>query len=242
MRLSFRFILLLALLGIAVAILLRDRSTPEPAAVADPGTPAATAATARQAAAGPRAPDGTWVYDCGQDFRFTVLADGPTRVRVILPDREVILTQVEAASGARYEAAGYIYWTREGQCRLETPDGIYAGCDNDIEEAIWEDARRRGIGFRAWGVDPFWQLEIGAETIVMETGADSSRHRFPAVEPVTSDSGEITYRTLREGHGLVVTVLPAPCEGDGAGVAQAAAKAVAVLDGRIYRGCGRPVR
>ncbi|MFO7652987.1 MAG: MliC family protein [Candidatus Krumholzibacteriia bacterium] len=185
-------------------------------------------------------PAGTWLYDCGRDVTFLVLADGDDAVRIVLPEGTVRLQKVVTPTSTRYEAEGYTLWLDGKQARLQSPQTVYVGCDSKPELALWEDARRRGVELLAAGYAPNWRLEFLDDRLVMVAGKNS-RHEFPRVEPeVDGEGSSRTYHCEQEGREMVVTIMDRPSQ-DAATCRQMPLTVVAELEGRTYRGWGRKV-
>jgi len=195
---------------------------------ADAGAPGA------QPAPEPR----TLVYQCdGLDF---AVRQGPGEVAVHLPDRMLVLPQVRTASGAKYQEGDVTFWSKGDEALLELGAERYAGCRLNRARAPWEDARLRGVRFRAVGNEPGWHLEIepGRQmALVIDYGAN--RISTPVPKPATDAAeGRTTYHATTEAHDLLVTIDDRPCQDSMSGE-QFPSGASVVLDGRRYVGCGR---
>lgn len=53
---------------------------------------------------------------------------GPDEVELVLPDRTVVLPQVPAASGAKYQEARIIFWNQGNEARIEIEGKVYPAC------------------------------------------------------------------------------------------------------------------
>jgi putative lipoprotein len=51
----------------------------------------------------------------------------PGQVELVLPDRTLVLPQVPAASGARYQEGQTLFWDRGNEARLEIDGKVYTG-------------------------------------------------------------------------------------------------------------------
>lgn len=109
----------------------------------------------RPAPASSSPPTNTVVYDCGE-YRFTTRV-GQDSAWLFLPERTVTLPHVVAASGAKYSDSGVTYWSKGEQAILEMDGTARRECGIDRQ---WEEAKLRGVGFRAVGDEPGWWLEI----------------------------------------------------------------------------------
>ncbi|MDF1504776.1 META domain-containing protein [Roseisolibacter sp. H3M3-2] len=112
-----------------------------------------------------------------------------------------------------------------------TPDPL-------AEAGSWEDARARGVDFRAVGQEPGWLLDLDVEGEVRFFG-DYGRTRVGARTPApTREGGTTTYRVAAAGGELSVALAPGDCRDVMSGEAYPYAVTVR-LDGREVRGCGR---
>jgi putative lipoprotein len=70
-------------------------------------------------------PSQVLVLDC--DEREFHLRVNPGQVELVLPDRTLVLPQVPAASGARYQEGHSLFWKRGNEARLEIDGKVYIG-------------------------------------------------------------------------------------------------------------------
>jgi len=195
------------------------------------------------ACAGPRAPPSpparTFVYDCPPGPGFVARVE-PGAAWLFLPARTVRLLATPAASGALFEGEGITYWSHGQQATLERAGQPPAECRNDPARAVWEDAKLRGVDFRASGNEPAWTLELSERRrIVLVTGLGAERAELTAGPPETdAAAGRTAYLAEGGGHRLLLTIEAGPCTDSMSGEALAARVTVR-LDGVEYRGCGR---
>lgn len=231
----------LALLGVAL-LGACQRSTPPAEPAAGPALPAPPAAT------GPLAPDDVppagalraYVWDCG--------AAGTVRMRNLFRERAIEvdlaegrqrLEQTVSASGVRYANAdeSIVFWTQGNTARLERRSAAAAACAERRAESLREDARLRGVVYRALGNEPGWTLEVGpGSTLDWITNYGQERHRFDgAIEQSAAAAGARSYTAGNAGETIRVTVATAPCTDD-AGVPY---ELTATIDfaGGTLRGC-----
>mgnify|MGYP001819895105 FL=1 len=116
----------------------------------------------------------TLVYECtGLEFITRV---GPGEMALWLEDRYVVLSQVRSASGTKYQEGDLIFWSKGDSAMLEVGGVRYEDCRLNPARAPWEDARRRGVDFRAVGNEPGWHLEIReGETLLLVLAYGSRR-------------------------------------------------------------------
>jgi putative lipoprotein len=183
----------------------------------------------------PNEPGKTLVYECG-DYEF-VARTGPGEIALYLPGDDLVLGQVRAASGTKYEGDGVVFWSKGNTATLDLGSRIIGSCQLNRARAPWEDARRRGVDFRAVGQEPGWFLEIqhGAQMLFV-TNYGSKRVLIPTPEPELD--GELaTYKGAGESHELTVEVMVEYCQDSMSGEVFDNSVRV-ILDGKEYPGCG----
>jgi hypothetical protein len=109
-------------------------------------------------------------------------------------------------------------------------------CRRNVEEAPWQEARLRGIEFRATGSQPEWVLEYdeGSALTFVAGGFPSITATRLSVAVTSGDRMTITGSDgTRE---ILVTIARAVCSGS-SGVMTA--RVVVTTEGRAFSGCGR---
>ena len=102
----------------------------------------------------------------------------------------------------------------------------------------WQEARRRGIDFRAVGQEPGWLLEIDHEGS-LRLAYDYAQRSVTAPTPApATTSATTTYRATPDGHDLSVVIERRPCQDVMSGEPFPASVSV-TIDGRTLHGCGR---
>ncbi|MFC1578792.1 MliC family protein [Pseudomonadota bacterium] len=178
----------------------------------------------------------TIVYDCN-GFEF-VTRLGLGEMALWLPQRYLVLSQVRSASGAKYQEGDVVFWSKGDEAMLLVGDLEYRDCRLQPERGPWEDARRRGVDFRAVGNEPGWHLEIEHGRQLLYVG-DYGEQRLIIPDPGVQPSGLArSYRAATEAGELVVEILDTACFDTMSGEAFPAAVTL-TLDGRILQGCGR---
>jgi putative lipoprotein len=187
-------------------------------------------------------PDGSfsfeaYAYDC--DGLAVVVRPGADELMLILPDRSILLPQVEAASGAKYAEGSDGFWGKGIDSAILTLEGEETRCRLDRRETPWVDARARGAVFRGLGQEPGWALEIHPERIVMVYQYGERRVVVPNPGQLAAEDQRVRrWHATTEAHELQVTVEDRACTDIMSGDVHPAKVAV-VLDGRNYHGCGR---
>lgn len=164
---------------------------------------------------------------------------GDGNLTLILPERTLVLPQVESASGARYAEGENGFWGRGINSGLLTLDGEDIPCQLDRRATPWVDAQVRGATFRGIGQEPGWHLEIHPDRLVMTYAYGTERAVAPNPGAVAdADPAVRRWDAVTEAHTLAVRVEDRACTDIMSGETFPATVSV-TLDGREYRGCGR---
>jgi uncharacterized membrane protein len=107
-----------------------------------------------------------------------------------------------------------------------------------LNVGAWQQAKARGVAFRATGQEPAWLLEISADAgIVLMLDYGATRRVTPWREPVTGqEAGQTIYRS----GDIEIRVDDRECRDTMSGEVFAATVSVSI-PGRSLRGCGRPL-
>jgi putative lipoprotein len=181
----------------------------------------------------PQATGETLVYECGE-YEF-VVRTGPGEVALYLPDDYRVLGQVRSGSGSKYTDTEITYWSKGDSASLDLGARRYVDCALNRERGPWEEARRRGVHFRAVGQEPGWQLEIQQDrNLLLVVDYGSRKVLIPTPEPELSDGLE---RYRAEEAGIMIDIETATCFDTMSG-ARYTHRVRVSLEGREYRGCG----
>jgi uncharacterized membrane protein len=105
----------------------------------------------------------------------------------------------------------------------------------------WQEARTRGVDFRAVGQEPGWLLDIYTrDRIRFLWDYGESLADFPLTSPNTAQEGVTRYQTQADGRTLTITIRRTPCN-DGMSGEAYPARVDVEIDGRALNGCGRSV-
>ena len=177
----------------------------------------------------------TLVYECN-DYEFVARTSGGG-VTLYLPSENLVLEQVRAASGTKYTGQGAVFWSKGDTATLDLGTRILGSCHLNAARAPWEDARRRGVHFRAVGQEPGWYLEIQhSRSMLFVSGYGARRILVPTPEAELGD-GLSSYHVVSGGRDMRVDITVEYCEDSMS--AEVFENAVRVtLDGETYLGCG----
>jgi putative lipoprotein len=178
----------------------------------------------------------TLVYACeGYEF---IARLGPGEMAVWLEDRYVVLSQVRSASGVLYEEGDVSVWSKGDEALLNIDQQRYQSCHLVPARIPWEDARRRGVDFRAQGNEPGWSLELkeGSQLLFVEDYG-SLRVLIPAAGETRAD-GIRVYDGNADATALRVEIDDSSCVDTMSGDIFPAS-VVVTLNNRVYSGCGQ---
>lgn len=178
----------------------------------------------------------TMVYDCnGYDFTARL---GPGEMAVWLPDRYVILSQVRSASGTKYVEGDIEFWSKGDEAILNVGNQQHLNCALVPWRVPWEDARRRGVEFRAVGNEPGWSLEIQGDKHLLFLG-DYGMRRIIMPNPGVQLQGNVRrYHAVTESADLQVEIIEEPCF-DTMSAEPFSSQVTVTLNTDIFYGCGR---
>lgn len=190
----------------------------------------------------PQQPARTYVFDCDSNAGpvRVVTRAGPGELAIWLPEppggRYLVLGQVRAASGAKYEGDGVVFWNRGEEAMLSV-DGIgYPGCTLNRPASIWEHAKLSGVDYRAVGNEPGWHMEIrDGDRISVTYDYGESTLEVAAPEPTVDAANRRSEYRVGDLHVLIVGE---PCSDTMSGEAFESRVTVRI-DGRELHGCGR---
>lgn len=198
----------------------------------------AVCGSVEQPAPAPQSQGRVHVYICPDDYRFSVQLIGDTAL-VTLPDQELRLPQVVAASGTRYAAGGVVFWSKGAEAILETPAGTHEGCQGQPVDSPWEVSRLLGFEFRGVGQEPGWIIEIDTgQMIRLVLDYGERRYYLPAPEPVRRPNGDLVYEVRADEVSATVLIAERTCQDVMSGE-ESTHTVTVTIDGREYRGCGR---
>ena len=112
-------------------------------------------------------PLAAYAFECDDEQKFVLsrVPGQPNAMDLVLGDRRQRLAYVRTGSGAQYAADGTSVWTKGGEAMLEV-QGRVTTCRENRRRSILEDARARGVEFRASGNEPGWVWELLADRMI----------------------------------------------------------------------------
>jgi putative lipoprotein len=154
-----------------------------------------------------------------------------------LPSGRRRLSRVPTASGARYEDTGVSVWNKGREATLEL-DGRTYTCIENRRRSLLEDARARGVEFRAAGQEPGWLFELFPDRMAFSGNYGTTPATTPRPAPRASlAAGETVYAAVTERHRLTVRIRETRCLDTMSGEPYESTVEVEI-DGAVYRGCG----
>jgi membrane-bound inhibitor of C-type lysozyme len=219
----FSRLLIVTCAGIALIAALgcQRKEAPVAATAADPKPAASVPATATTPTqAEDEVPAGVlraYVWHC---------ADGQTLVMRNLVREKAIaidfhdgtrrLDQTVSASGARYADSVVVFWTKGSTATLERQGAPPVQCEERRAESLREDARVRGVVYRALGNEPGWVLEVGpASRLNWTTNFGQDRFDFEQSQAATAPDGATIYTAQQGDVSIRVSIKAERCVDDG---------------------------
>ena len=203
--------------------------------------PAATAPAPARTPVADEVPAGVlraYVWQC---------ADGQTLVmRNLLREKAIAidfhdgtrrLDQTVSASGARYADSAMVFWTKGSAATLERQGAPAVRCEERRADSLREDARVRGVVYRALGNEPGWILEVGpASKLSWITNYGADRYDFEQAQATNAPDGAIVYAAQKDAVSIKASIKAERCVDDG----DVEYDHVVTVEsgGQTYRGCG----
>jgi uncharacterized lipoprotein YbaY/uncharacterized membrane protein len=176
----------------------------------------------------------TLVYDCQNLATVTIRVDRDS-VEVRSPGESSIVLPLVDSNPVRYATDTTTLSGLNEYVRIDGPLG-HLVCRSAPAEVPWEEARLRGIDFRAVGDDPDWTLDID-EGVRIEFVANHGATRLVGVpEQSQSSAQRMTVTATGDGHALQVAIERRTCTNSAGTTTQST---IVTLDGETYAGCGR---
>lgn len=183
-----------------------------------------------------------WTCD-GMTFEAAFDVEG-RRVELALPDGTLSLPLAISASGARYlDHRGNEFWTKGDRGTFTREGGRKLDCVRQEAPSAtgspWEDAKARGIAFRAIGTEPGWMLEVARgerPTLHAELDYGERVLDVAALQPL---SGLLGYVGATADGTHVRLVLDRRACSDGMSDDTYPVAVQLEAGDRRYRGCGR---
>lgn len=177
----------------------------------------------------------TLVYECAEtEFVARTSVD---EMAVWFEGRHLILLRVPSASGEKYESDDVVFWSKGDEAFVEMDNQRFDGCELAPKRVPWEDARRRGVDFRAVGNEPGWYVEIRHDSHILYVG-DYGNTRVLMTKPVSSTEGEVSIYSASNGRNEVkVEIIDEACTDTMAGDTFAS-QVTLTYAGKAYHGCG----
>ena len=180
----------------------------------------------------------TYVYECNDGYSFTARV-GEKNAWLFLPNQSVNLPLASSDSDSKYSQGLIVYRATGDKATLEVGGKRHADCSNNRAKAIWEDAKLRGVDYRAIGNEPGWNLEITpGDKIVFVADYGNNVYKFVTPQPVVDqDARKTIYKVLDDQHIMEVLIEGRPCSDTMSGEMFNTTVTV-LLDNKKYRGCG----
>lgn len=189
-----------------------------------------------------RPPAKTYVFQCQDGSSFPVRIERD-KALIYLPVGVVSVPRVATASGAKYTDGKTSIWHRGKDALVQLGGKAYGVCINNPREVPWEEAKLNGVDFRAAGQNPEWYLEITYDrNILFVTDSGKKKYEFPFVQPETNESDFTRiYESKNNSQRFKVTIVELQCR-DASSGEQFPTSVTVNMNGKSYRGCGRPLQ
>lgn len=178
-------------------------------------------------------------WSCADESQFITVATGsPDTIRLVVPVGSMFMNAVESDAGSRYELPGRSLTIDGNSAVYSDPRGGERLCTEQRQQSIIEDARYRGVTYRAVGNEPGWVFEVGDEMIVFVSDYGKKTETFkPARAKVDSKTGVHRYDTANDNQQLSALLNDYRCSDSMSGE-KFPSTAKITFDQTEYNGCG----
>ena len=176
-------------------------------------------------------------WQCG-DLRVGATFDNVAqKVTLSYGGRSRSLPLATSASGARYaDDIGNEFWTK-GDSGTLTLDGDKHECTRTNLASPWDDARSRGVAFRAVGNEPGWLVEVGrGEAPALHAQLDFGSRNVDIASVQSRPKGDGWTGKTANGTQVELIAERKPCQDD-AGIGFDVTAQLRA-GGKTYTGCG----
>ena len=178
-------------------------------------------------------------YDCQGNYVVAHFKPGSNGVWLFLPSLTLMAPQLPSGSGARYSDGTVTFWSKGETALLDMGDGVDLQCTEDRRRSLVEDAKLRGMDFRGTGNEPPWVLEMDSEELILFTGYDRLRYRFPNHGHKDGpQERESLWHSSRDGHTVEIILTGLECADSMSGE-QFETRVQITLDQMVWTGCGQ---
>lgn len=179
----------------------------------------------------------TMMYECENGLSFVARLEEDT-LWAFLPKQTLALEPTRTASGAKYQKGTDYIWMKGESAMVNYQQTLYKQCTNNRQEAIWQDAKFRGVSFRAVGNEPGWLMEIKPnESIEFKGNYGQQVINFKYKAPMELANSS-QFNLAQNDNLLTFEISNTPCRDTMSG--QAFASSVkGKLNGKPFSGCGR---
>ncbi|WP_455241206.1 hypothetical protein [Petrachloros mirabilis] len=179
----------------------------------------------------------TWVFMCPDESSYVVRAT-ETEAWVFRAGSTLRLHVVPDAMPLRY-GQGDVQLVIEGDSgMLSEPGKETFTCRNHHRRAVWEHAKLDGVDFRGVGNEPPWVLEMREMSrIVLITEYGANRIERPLPKPINDNARKMT---RWDAGNLQIEITAEICHDTMSGE-EFSSRVVIYWQGKVLRGCGRPL-
>ena len=178
-------------------------------------------------------------WTCADQSQFITVSTGsPDTMRLVLPVGSMFLKAVPSNTGSRYELPGRILTIDGDRAAYSDPRSGDRQCREQRQKSIIEDARYRGVTYRAVGNEPGWVFEVGDQMIVFVSDYGNRTDIFkPTKVKVDRKTGVHRYDT-GDGKQKMSALLNDYLCSDTMSGEEFPSTAKITIDQNEYNGCG----
>ena len=177
-------------------------------------------------------------FQCGDERIGAAFDNAAGNVTLTIGGQPMTLLQAESASGARYaDGQGNEFWNKGDSATLTRSGQPAAECAQTQLTSPWDEAKGRGVGFRAVGNEPGWMVEVDTgEAPALRATLDSGAREIAVARAQSQAAGFAG--TTNDGVAVELQIRRETCSDTMSGQEFPASAQLKVGE-QTYAGCGR---
>ncbi|MCF6177813.1 MAG: hypothetical protein L3J63_00275 [Geopsychrobacter sp.] len=183
----------------------------------------------------------TLVFRCNDSSLLTAREAG-SRLQLMLPVETRELSRRPSRVGRLFKAKNVELLINGDQAELTIARQGTRQCSRDRGAEVWQDARFRGVEFRAAGTKPGWFAELSDQKLVYAGDYGQQKLSFLDAQSFNDDNlVQTTIVAVNDGHRIKLLLQTGDCW-ETASRRMFDIRVTLDLDGRIEYGCGKKLR
>jgi len=162
-------------------------------------------------------------------------------ITLFLPRESLKLAKQVSASGVKFSNGTVTFFSKGSEAFVEATDSK-DHCIEDRQASVLEDAKLRGVDYRASGNKPAWVMEIAGGNMVFIPDYGKTPHEFAiSGHDLSRETRTVTYTSSTPNNTISTRIIGKTCSN---GVSEKRFETTVKIEfnGMLYTGCGQGLR